>query len=247
MLIARANPWLCLGVAFVWLGFVAFAPQPPPGAHQALPSLPQIVVSSLIQFVLLFSATFVTAATVPWSRDDGRDGFAARGWHVLRTDLFATPRLSAGRVLRAGLLTGLALTVISGALSIIVEFLTEAAGHEIELQQIVDVFQRSGWHAKAFLFVSAALCSPIFEEVFFRYALESVLAGATGSANRALAYTAVLFAAMHGNLAVMPSLMAVSVGCSLVYRRTGSLAASIAAHFLFNLVSLALILAGVSS
>ena len=243
MLITRANPWLCLGVAFVWLGLVAFAPQQPAG----LPSLPQIVFSSLIQFILLFSATFVTAASVPRHRDDARKGFAARGWHVLRTDLFASPRLSAGRILRAGLLTGLALTAVSIALSIIVDCMTKAAGHEIELQQIVDVFQRSGWPAKAVLFVSAALCSPIFEELFFRYALESVLAGATGSASRALAYTAILFAAMHGNLAVLPSLLLVSVGCSLVYRRTGSIAAPIAAHFLFNLVSLTIILAGGAS
>ena len=240
MLIARANPWLCLGVAFVWLGLVAFAPQQP----VVLPSLPQIVFSSLFQFVLLLSATFATAASVPRRRENVRDGFAAWVWRVLRTDLFAPPRLSAGRILRAGLLTGLALTAASLALATVVSLVTEAAGQEVELQQIVNVFQRSGWPTKAVLFVSVTLCSPIVEEVFFRYALESTVAGATGSASRALAYTAILFAAMHGNFVALPSLAAVSVGCSLVYRRTGSLAAPIVAHALFNFVSLAFILAG---
>ncbi len=241
MLIARANPWICLTVAFVWLGLVAFAPQPPPGA---LPSLPAIVFSSLFQFALLFSATFATATSVPRRCENIQGGFAAWGGHVLHADLFASPRLAAGRVLRAGLLAGLAMTAVSAVLALAVGFVTEAAGREVELQQIVDIFQRSAWPAKFVLFTSTTLCSPIFEELFFRYALESVITGATGSANRALAYTAVLFSAMHGNLAAMPSLIAVSVGCSLVFRRTGNLAAPIAAHFLFNLVSITIILCG---
>ncbi len=241
MLVARANPWICLGVAFVWLGLVAFAPQPPQGV---LPSLPAIVFSSLFQFALLFSATFATAASVPRRRENIQGGFAVWGCCVLHADLFASPRLATGRVLRAGLLTGLAITAVSAVLSTAVGLVTEAAGQEVELQQIVDIFQRSPWPAKAVLFTSTTLCSPIFEEFFFRYALESVITGATGSANRALVYTAVLFSAMHGNLAAMPSLMAVSVGCSLVYRRTGNLVAPITAHFLFNLVSIFIILCG---
>ena len=241
MLIARANPWICLSVAAVWLGLVAFAPQPP---ADALPSLPAIVFSSLIQFALLFSATLATATSVPRRREDIQGGFAAWGCHVLHADLFASPRLAAGRVLRTGLLAGLAITAVSAVLATAVGLVTEAAGREIELQQIVNIFQRSAWPAKAVLFTSTTLCSPIFEELFFRYALESVITGATGSANRALAYTAILFSAMHGNLAAVPSLMAVSLGCSLVYRRTGSLVAPIAAHFLFNLVSITVILCG---
>ena len=241
MLIARANPWICLAVAFVWLGLVTFAPQPPQGA---LPSLSAIVFSSLFQVALLLSATFATAMSVPRRRENIQGGFAAWGCHVLHEDLFASPRLAAGRVLRAGLLAGLAMTAVSAVLAMAVGFVTEAAGREVELQQIVEIFQRSAWPAKAVLFTSTTLCSPIFEELFFRYALEAVIFGATGSANRALAYTAVLFSVMHGNLAAMPSLIAVSVGCSLVYRRTGSLAAPIAAHFLFNLVSITVILCG---
>ena len=244
MLIARANPWICLGVAFVWLGLVAlvsFAPQPPQGA---LPSLPALVLSSLLQFALLFSATFATATSVPRRRENPQSGVAAWGCRVLHADLFVSPRLAVGRVLRAGLLAGLAMTAVSAVLATAIGFVTEAAGREVELQQIVDIFQRSAWPAKAVIFTSSTLCSPIFEELFFRYALESVITGATGNANRALVYTAIIFAAMHGNLAAMPSLMAVSVGCSLVYRRMGNFAAPIAAHFLFNLVSITVILCG---
>ena len=73
MLIARANPWFCLGLAFLWLALSAVAPARP----DALPAVPQIVFSSLVLYALLLSATFVTAATVP-SEESGRRVHPAR-------------------------------------------------------------------------------------------------------------------------------------------------------------------------
>lgn len=241
MLIARANPWICLGLAAVWLALAVVSPAKP----DFTPALSQIIASQLILHFMLLSATLLTAATTPRSRDDAQCPPFAWTCHVLRTDILRAPR--AASFLRAvwrGLLAGAAMTALSGVIAVIVQHLAKCVGNEVELQPIVGIFLRSAWPARVALLVSTTILSPIFEELYFRYAMESVLAGALGSRGRALAYTAVFFAAMHGNLAAFPSLVLVAAACSFVYRRIGNLAAPIAAHSLFNLVSVAVILCG---
>ena len=243
MLIARANPWFCLGLAFLWLALSAVAPARP----DALPAVSQIVFSSLILYALLLSATFFTAATVPPEESERRVHPAIRALRVVSADVLKP--LWGGRILRTlavGFATGLAVVALSLCVSALVGLLSEAVGREMELQTVVDLFLRSAWPGRTALIVSVVLLTPVVEELFFRYALESVLAGALRSRTKALAYGAVLFAAMHGNLAAFPSLLVVSAGCSLAYCHAGSLLAPIAAHFFFNLVSVSLLLAGVA-
>ena len=241
MLISRANPWICLGLASIWLAF-AIVSQPQP---DFTPSLSQIIVSQLILHLMLLSATVLTAATTRRDSDEDDAGPLAWTFHVLRNDIFRVPHgASFPRVLRQGLLAGVAMTAVSGAISAIIGLVAESVGNEVELQPIVGIFLRSAWPARVALLVSITILSPVFEELFFRYAMESVLVGAIGSRSRSVAYAAVFFAAMHGNLAAFPSLLLVAAVCSFIFRRTGNVAAPIVAHFLFNLVSITIIILG---
>ena len=241
MLIERANPWICLGLATVWLALSVISP-PQPGFT---PTLSQIIFSQIILHFLLLTATVLTAATVPPSNDDRGVNSFVRTMQVIRTDVFRVTRgFPFPRAVRLGLLAGIAMTAASGVVALLIGMLAESAGNEVELQPIVGIFLRSAWPARIALLVSITILSPIFEELFFRYAMESVLTGTLGSVGRAVAYSAIFFAGMHGNLAAFPSLLLVAAVCSFIYRRSGNLAAPITAHFLFNLVSIAIIICG---
>jgi hypothetical protein len=61
----------------------------------------------------------------------------------------------------------------------------------------------------------------------------------------ALLVPALLFGALHGNLASFPQLVALGVLFSLAYERTGNIAVPMLAHALFNLNTIALILSGI--
>ena len=240
VLMARANPWVCLGLAFAWLGLSAVS-APPKGF---VPTLSQIVTSQSILHFLLLSATVFTAATVPRVSGEGGNAFS-RALHVLRADILSAPSsASLRRAVRTGLAAGVAMIVLSGIIAYVVELIAQSVGNEVELQPIVGFFLRSAWPERAALLVSVVVLSPVVEELFFRYAMESSLAGTLGSVTRAAAYAALLFAGMHGTLSAFPPLLLVAAVCSLVYRRARNLAAPIAAHMLFNLVSVAIILCG---
>ncbi len=233
MLIERANPWVCLGVAFAWLALSLLSPPNP----EAVPSLSLIVASNFAMHAMLVATVLLAAATV------ALQGRSRSPLHVLRCDLIRRAT-GARRAVAAGLAAGAAVAALSLAVSLLVGLVADAAGRDIELQPIVGIFMRSSVAGKAVLFASLALASPFVEELFFRYALESSLRGALSSALKPVLYGALLFAAMHGNLAAFPSLAIVSAGCSIAYRRTGSFLTPVVAHMFFNLASLSLILAG---
>jgi hypothetical protein len=58
---------------------------------------------------------------------------------------------------------------------------------------------------------------------------------------------ALLFAALHANLASFPQLCVLGIGFSLAYERSGNIAVPMLAHALFNLNTIALLLAGVDA
>ncbi len=244
MLIACANPWICLGLALFWLVLTFLAPT----QSMVLPTLSQIVASSLFLYALLLSATLLTAASVPVAEKERHANLAVRAWQVLHADVLAPLRRGpVWRVLATGMEVGVALVFFSLIVSLLVGLLTEAMGREVELQTVVNVFLQSSWPGRIALVTMVVLFTPVVEELFFRYALETVLAGALRSRMKALSYGAIIFASMHGNLAAFPSLLFVSVGCSLAYRHAGNLLAPIVAHFIFNLVSVMLLLVGVAN
>jgi len=89
----------------------------------------------------------------------------------------------------------------------------------------------------------ASIVAPITEELvfragLFRYARTRLPRWA------ALLLPAVVFGALHGNLASFPQLIALGVLFSLAYERTGNIAVPMLAHALYNLNTIALILSG---
>ena len=82
--------------------------------------------------------------------------------------------------------------------------------------------------------------APLGEELCFRYVIFKNLEHRAGPFP-ALLLTSFLFAGVHFNLQVMPSLFLLGLWLGTLYRRTGSLLAPVIAHSLFNAVSFTLI------
>ncbi len=85
--------------------------------------------------------------------------------------------------------------------------------------------------------VALAVVPAITEEAFFRGALlTSLLDGSRRTTAAAL--TTVTFALMHGRMANLPSLLAVSLLLTLLMLRTGHIAVPMMAHLTYNLTAL---------
>ncbi len=96
----------------------------------------------------------------------------------------------------------------------------------------------------AAMILLATVVAPISEELVFRAGLFRYL---RGRAPRwaALVLPALLFAALHANLASFVPLTVLGVLFALAYERTGRIAVPIVAHGLFNLNTIMLLFAGV--
>lgn len=80
---------------------------------------------------------------------------------------------------------------------------------------------------------SAVFVAPLAEEVIFRGYLYPVAKSFAGP-NAAIFFSALLFAACHGNIPLMLPLFLLGILMALAYEWTGSLWASISIHFFFN-------------
>ncbi len=155
---------------------------------------------------------------------------------------FARPRSS---FLRAGVATfviALPLLVIVG---LVWTLLLQGVGLPAERQELIGLFAG----AKSPLLLGslvalATIVAPITEELvfragLFRYARTRLPRWA------ALLLPAILFGALHGNLASFAQLVTLGVLFSLAYERTGNIAVPMLAHALFNLNTIVFILAGI--
>lgn len=86
--------------------------------------------------------------------------------------------------------------------------------------------------------VALAVVPAITEEVFFRGTL---LTGLMDGSRRgtAVVLTTLFFALMHGTLASLPSLVAVSLMLTLLMLHTGQVVAAVTMHFFYNISALA--------
>jgi len=150
-----------------------------------------------------------------------------------------------GSFLRAGLVTfaiALPLLVVVGLLW--TQFL-ELVGLPAERQELIGLFAKARSPLLLGTLVTlASIVAPITEELvfragLFRYARTRLPRWA------ALLLPAILFGALHGNLASFPQLVTLGVLFSLAYERTGNIAVPMLAHALFNLNTIALILSGI--
>lgn len=85
--------------------------------------------------------------------------------------------------------------------------------------------------------------APICEESFFRGFVFNGLRGTIGTSNAAVA-SGLLFALAHFTPTLFVPFTVIGVGFAYAYRRSGTLYANVAAHAIFNLVSVLLTLSG---
>ena len=155
---------------------------------------------------------------------------------------FTRPR---GSFLRAGLITFAIALPLLVAVGFFWTLLLNLVGLPAERQELIGLF--AGARSPLLLGSLVALASfvaPITEELvfragIFRYARTRLPRWA------ALLLPAVLFGALHGNLASFPQLVTLGVLFSLAYERTGNIAVPMLAHALFNLNTIALIISGI--
>ena len=120
-------------------------------------------------------------------------------------------------------------------------------GFDTPDQEMVDVFRNAGSPAELILLIAlAVVVAPLTEELIFRAGLFRYLRTRLPYWVSLLAPAAV-FAALHANAVAFLPLFALGVLFSLAYERTGRISVTIIAHGLFNLHTILLIMAGVTS
>ena len=114
-------------------------------------------------------------------------------------------------------------------------------GFQATLQDVAYILSdaTSPWLRVYFLLLAVVL-APLFEEILFRGILLPALAKRFGSTAATLAVS-LLFAGIHAHVPSLVPLFILSVSLCLAYIGTGSLAASVAMHALFNGVTVSLL------
>ena len=149
--------------------------------------------------------------------------------------------------LRAGVVTFLVALPIVTLVSAIWVPLLRVCGIPVEPQDAMQLFLNAKLSPVLFVLIAlAVIVAPIGEEhlvraTLFRYLRTRLPRWA------ALLLPAVIFGFFHQNVAAFAPLVALAVVFSLAYERTGVITTSMIAHGLFNLHTIILVLAGVTS
>ncbi len=96
----------------------------------------------------------------------------------------------------------------------------------------------STWSTPIVLAIALVVVAPVAEEIFFRGIVYNAWLREFG-VWRAIIGSAALFALIHGSIFVIPAIFGLGIALALLYRRTGSLPASMAMHATFNGITLA--------
>ncbi len=172
-------------------------------------------------------------------------------WH-LRPSRRPAPRTAtpphisppASRILRGAFFTFLVAMIVVGPASLLWQSLLKWCGFEAPPQDLVRLFADTGDLSSLIVLVLlAVVVAPLTEELAFRVGLFRWLLGRVPR-GVALILPSLIFAALHGYLSVFGPLVLLAVILSLAYEHYGHPAVPILAHALFNLNSVALILAG---
>lgn len=147
-------------------------------------------------------------------------------------------------MLRAGAATFLAALPLLVLTSAVWRVVVKALDLPAERQALVELFQQADpGPILGILIVIAVALAPITEEIVFRAGLFRYVRTRVPRPI-ALLGPAILFAALHANIASFAPLVVLAVVLSLAYERTGSIGVPIVAHGLFNLNTVAIILSG---
>jgi uncharacterized protein len=170
---------------------------------------------------------------------------------LLKKNSDLPPDLSITSKIRQPILGGLITFLISlpliGGIGFAWKSLLDFFGYAPSEQEMVDLFRNADDPALlGFMIILASVVAPITEELIFRAGIFRYL---RTRIPRWLAFIlpALLFALLHANLAAVVPLFALGLFFSYAYERTGSIAVPMIAHALFNLNTIVLVIAGVSS
>lgn len=154
--------------------------------------------------------------------------------------------------LRSGVATFLAALPVVFAVVFAWQVLLDLCGVPARKQDVVALFEQIRSPALRVVFAAAAVAiAPIAEEIIFRAGIFRILRGAVPRPV-AIGASALLFGAAHllpspaDGLASFAPLVALGVIFCLAYERTGRIGTTVAAHALFNLNTLAMLLLGLS-
>ncbi len=165
---------------------------------------------------------------------------------VLPTDstLIAQP---SRHPLLAGAATFLISIPLITGLAFIWKALLERFGFPTDEQEMIDLFRDAdNPTVLVCMVVLAAVVAPVTEELIFRAGLFRYLRTRIPRWF-ALTIPALIFALLHSNLAASVPLFALGLFFALAYERTGRIAVPMIAHALFNLHTIVMVMAGVST
>jgi membrane protease YdiL (CAAX protease family) len=158
------------------------------------------------------------------------------------SELFGLQRIG---IWKAGITGGLLVAAIFPPLMLASYVVQKLMGGQVKEQEVVEFFREAAGANQqssiAAMFVMAVVVAPIFEEIVFRGYLYAVFKSWAGSF-ASLVFTAALFAAVHNNVAVLPSLLILAVGLTIAYEWSGSILVPIAMHATFNALQLVTLL-----
>ncbi len=154
------------------------------------------------------------------------------------------PAASFARVLRGGFVTFVCALCVVAPTSYLWQKLLDRLGVEAPPQDLITLFNRSGDVVSLGIMVAlAVIIAPIAEELLFRVGLFRWLRTRVPR-GLALLLPALIFAAIHGHLSILLPLTVLAVVLALGYEHYGHPGVPILAHALFNLNTIALVLAG---
>jgi uncharacterized protein len=150
-------------------------------------------------------------------------------------------------VLVSGVVTFLIALPLVGAVGFVWKWILTTFGIDPGEQEMIGLFRNaSDPILLVWMWVLAAVIAPVTEELIFRAGLFRYLHKRV-QRPFALGVPALLFAALHGNIAAFVPLFALGVFFAFAYERTGRIGVPMIAHALFNLNTILMILAGVVS
>ena len=150
------------------------------------------------------------------------------------------------RIAGYGFATFMIALPLIAATGLIWQHLLQYCGVKLEEQELVGIFAKSkSPRLIGTMILLATVVAPVTEEMIFRAGLFRY-ARTRFPRWVALLVPAMLFAALHANLASFAPLMVLGIVFSLAYERTGNIAVPMVAHGLFNLNTILLIFAGIN-
>ncbi len=149
--------------------------------------------------------------------------------------------------LRGGFITFAVALAVVFPVSIFWQGALRALGVDAPPQDLISLFRDAGDMPSLTLLLGLAiLVAPVAEELLFRAGIFRWLR-TRAPRGVALILPAFLFALIHGNLAVLLPLLALALVLALAYENYGHVGVPMLAHALFNLNTIALVLAGFPS